>query len=151
MKIIQLVLFSFCVAICYYAFSISAIGITAALDTSWCIEVGVNRHLLHITKNFIGIGFAALIPSLLVYTYEFERKWVSLSIILVCSMMLHGNVNEMPLAPYGVIRFVEQTLINGDIGSVGVFIEILILPIIWIVTLKRIADIKIHNKVKKAF
>ncbi|MDG2393464.1 MAG: hypothetical protein P8M49_08125, partial [Thalassotalea sp.] len=98
MKIIQLVLFSFCVGICYYAFSISALGITSALDTSWWIEMGGNHHLLHITKNFIGIGFAAFIPSLLVYNYEFERKWVSLSIIIVCSMMLHGNAHEMSLS-----------------------------------------------------
>ncbi|NMP15170.1 hypothetical protein [Thalassotalea sp. Y01] len=143
MQIIQLILFSFCIAICYYAFSISAIGITAALDTRTLINMEVNSHLIHILKNFVAIGIAAMIPALLIYKYELGRKWICLSLMVIFSMMLHGNVNEMPLSPYGVVRFIEQTLINGDLGAVGVFLEILILPIIWIVVLNKITEFKI--------
>ncbi|MDN3652254.1 hypothetical protein QWY77_05710 [Thalassotalea ponticola] len=146
---IQLILFSLCIGMCYYAFSITAIGITATVDATAWLKMGVNSHVIHIIKNFFALGIAALIPALLIYHYEVARKWLCLALTVMFSMMFHGNINAMPLSPYGLLRFIEQTLINGDVGAVGVFFEILILPIIWVAVFNWMARFNINNSATK--
>lgn len=53
-------------------------------------------------------------------------------------MLLQGNINYTPWDPLGIVRFFKGTLYYGDIGSVGIFLEILFMPILWLLVFKRI-------------
>jgi uncharacterized membrane protein len=140
MNYLKLVLLSLCIATCYYALTISAIGIAAAGKVFWWFEWKDNFHFYHIAQNFIGIGLAALIPAFLVHSYEPSKKWLSISLVILASMLFQGNINYMPLDPNGFVRFFKSALIYGDIGSIGVFLEIALLPIFWILVFKRITS-----------
>ena len=138
MNSFRLVLLSMCLATCYYALTISAIGIAAAGKIFWWFQWKDNFHFYHIAQNFIGIGLAALIPAYLVHSYESDKSWVSIGIVIFLSMLLHGNINYAPWDPVGIVRFFKDTLYYGDIGSIGVFLEILLMPILWLLAFKRI-------------
>lgn len=138
MSYLKLVLISMCIGTCYYALTISAIGIAAAGNIFWWFQWKDNFHFYHIAQNFIGIGLAALIPAFLVYSYEPNKKWLSISIVILASILYQGNINHMPLDPNGFLRFIKDTLVYGDIGSIGVFLEIILFPALWLLAFKRI-------------
>lgn len=140
MNYLKLVLLSMCIAICYYALTISAIGIAAAGKVFWWFQWKENYHFYHIAQNFIGIGLAALIPAFLVHSYEPNKKWLSISIVILTSILYQGNINYMPLDPNGFVRFFKATLVYGDIGSIGVFLEMVFLPVFWLLAFKRITS-----------
>ncbi|MEW6997442.1 hypothetical protein AADZ86_07045 [Colwelliaceae bacterium BS250] len=140
MSYLKLVLLSICIATFYYALTISAIGIAAAGKVFWWLQWKDNFHFYHIAQNFIGIGLAALIPAFLVHSYEPNKKWLSISIVILASILYHGNINYMPLDPNGLVRFFKTMLIYGDIGSIGVFLEIVFLPVFWLFAFKRITS-----------
>jgi hypothetical protein len=129
-----------CIAICYYVLTISAIGIAAAGKVFWWFQWKDNFDFYHIAQNFIGIGFAALIPAFLVHNYEPNKKWLSISIVILASILYQGNINYMPLDPNGFVRFFKSTIIYGDLGSIGVLLEIVFLPVIWLLVFKRITS-----------
>jgi len=54
---------------------------------------------------------------------------------------LHGNMHYMPWDPMGIVRFVNNTLFYGDIGAKVLFFYILLLPILWLMLLKRMARV----------
>ena len=138
MNYIKLALLSMCIATCYYFLTIAAIGIAAANGIFWWVEWPYNSHLVHIGQNFIGIGLASLIPAYLVHSYEPHKKWLSISIVILASILYQGNINYMPLDPIGFVRFFKSTIIYGDLGSIGVLLEIVFLPVIWLLVFKRI-------------
>ncbi|MFV7771053.1 hypothetical protein [Shewanella marisflavi] len=140
MSYLRLLLLSACIATCYYALTIAAIGIAAARKVFWWLEWNNNFDFYHIAQNFIGIGLAALIPAYLISTYEPARKWLAIGLVIVLSMMLHGNINAAPWDPMGFVRFIEQTLFFGDIGSIGIFTEILLLPILWLIIFEHFSS-----------
>jgi hypothetical protein len=129
-----------CIAICYCALTISAIGVAAADKVFWWFQWKEYFLFYHIAQNFIGIGLAALIPAFLVHSYEPNKKWLSLSIVIFASILYQGNINYMPLDPNGFIRFFKSTLVYGDIGSIGVLLEIVFLPVFWLLAFKRISS-----------
>lgn len=92
----------------------------------------------HISQNFIGIGIAAVIPAYLVYSYEAQRLWTSISIVILGSVLFQGNINYMPFDPMGLIRFFKSTFVYSNIGSVGVALAIVLMPILWLLAFKRI-------------
>jgi hypothetical protein len=61
--------------------------------------------------------------------------------MIVATMFLHGNSHYMPWDPMGIVRFVNNTLFYGDIGAKALFFDILLLPILWLLLLKRMARI----------
>ena len=140
MNYIRLVLLSMCIATCYYVLTIAAIGIAAANLIFWWVEWPYNPHLVHIGQNFIGIGLASLIPAYLIHSYERDKKWLSISIVILASILYQGNINYMPLDPNGFVRFFKSTIIYGDLGSIGVLLEIVFLPVIWLLAFKRITS-----------
>lgn len=140
MDYLKLVLLSLCIATCYYALTISAIGIAAVGKVFWWFEWKDHFHFYHIAQNFIGIGLAALIPAFLVHSYEPSKKWLSISLVILASMLFQGNINYMPLEPNGFVSFFKSALIYGDIGSIGVFLEIVFLPFFWLLVFKRITS-----------
>lgn len=129
---VKIVLFSLCIATCFYVLTISSLGAVAS------IEFGSNNLLTSITKDIIGIGLAALIPAFLVHSYEPSKKWVTIALVIVVSMFFQGNVNYMPMDPRGFVRFLENTLISGDFRAVGIFLEIVLLPIVWLFAFKHL-------------
>ncbi|ESE40185.1 hypothetical protein [Shewanella decolorationis] len=135
MNHVKLFLFSLCIAASYYALTISAIGIAAAGKIFWWFYPSENFHLYHISQNFVGIGIAALIPAYVVFCYEPRRLWTSVTIVILSSILFQGNINYMPFDPMGLVRFFTTTFIYGDIGSVGVALEIVLMPILWLLTL----------------
>ncbi|QUN06732.1 hypothetical protein KDN34_04590 [Shewanella yunxiaonensis] len=138
MNHLKLILFSICIAASYYALTISAIGIAAAGKILWWFSPKEHFHLYHILQNFIGIGIAALIPAYLVYSYEPKRSWLSIAIVILGSILFHGNINYIPFDPNGFLRFFNSTIVYGDIGSYGVALAIVFLPILWLLVFKRI-------------
>jgi hypothetical protein len=138
MNYLKLILLSMCIATCYYALTISAIGIAASGKIFWWFQWKDNFDFYHIAQIFFGIGLAALIPAFLVYSYEPSKKWLSISIVILASMLFHGNINYIPLGPDGFVRFFKTTLVYGDIGSIGVFLEIVLWPVFWLLVFKRI-------------
>ena len=140
MNYIRLVLLSMCIATCYYVLTIAAIGIAAANGIFWWVEWPYNPNLVHIGQNFIGIGLASLIPAYLIHSYEPDKKWLSISIVILASILYQGNINYMPLDPNGFVRFFKSTIIYGDLGSIGVLLEIVFLPVIWLLAFKRITS-----------
>lgn len=138
MNYIKVILLSMCISFLYYALTISAIGIAAAGKVFWWFQWEENLLFYHITQNFIGIGLAALIPAFLIHSYEPNKKWLSLSIVIFASILYQGNINYMPLDPNGFIRFFKSTLVYGDIGSIGVFFAIVFMPVFWLLAFKRI-------------
>jgi hypothetical protein len=137
-----------CIAIFYYVLTISAIGIAAANGIFWWSEWPYNPHLVHIGQNFIGIGLASLIPAYLVHSYEPDKKWLSISIVILASILYQGNINYMPLDPNGFVRFFESTIIYGDWGSIGVLLEIVFLPVIWLLAFKRITHMSLNSVIR---
>ena len=140
MKNIKGALFSVVIGYVYFLLAIAMIGIAAAGKIFWWFEWQENFYFYHIAQNFIGIGLAAFIPTYIVHSYEQPRKWFVISGVILSSIIFHGNMNYIFIDPLGLIRFVQQTLINGDIGSVGVFLEITIMPILWLLAFKRITS-----------
>jgi hypothetical protein len=140
MKYIKGALFSAAIGYVYFLLTIAMIGFAAAGKIFWWFEWQDNFHFYHITQNFIGIGLAALIPTYIVHSYEQARKWIVISAVILFSMVFHGNINHIFIDPLGLMRFVQQTLINGDIGSVGIFLEIMLIPILWLLVFKRITS-----------
>jgi len=140
MKYIKGALFSAVIGYVYFLLTIAVIGIAAAGKIFWWFEWQGNFHFYHIAQNFIGIGLAALIPTYMVYSYEQVKKWIVISAVILFSMIFHGNINYIFIDPLGLVRFVQQTLINGDIGSVGVFLEITLMPVLWLLVFKRITS-----------
>lgn len=138
MNYIKVILLSMCISFLYYALTISAIGIAAAGKVFWWFQWEENLLFYHIAQNFIGIGLAALIPAFLIHSYEPNKKWLSLSIVIFASILYQGNINYMPLDPNGFIRFFKSTLVYGDIGSIGVFFAIVFMPVFWLLAFKRI-------------
>ena len=138
MKYLKLTLLSMCIATCYYMLTIAAIGIAAAGKIFWWLEWKDNFHFYHIAQNFIGIGLAALIPAFLVHSYEPNKKWLTICVVILASILYHGNINYMPLDPNGFIRFFDSTIVYGDIGSYGVALEIVLLPMLWLLVFKCI-------------
>jgi hypothetical protein len=138
MKYIKGALFSVVIGYIYFLLTIAMIGIAAANKIFWWFEWQDSFHFYHIAQNFIGIGLAALIPTYIVYSYGQPRKWIGISAVILSSMIFHGNISSIFIDPIGLIRFVQQTLINGDIGSIGVFLEITLIPILWLMVFKRI-------------
>ncbi|MCQ8877084.1 hypothetical protein NQT69_03400 [Pseudoalteromonas shioyasakiensis] len=128
------------IAICYYSLTISAIGIAAAGKIFWWFQWQEDFSFYHIAQNFIGIGFAALIPAFLIHSYEPNKKWLSISIVILASILYQGNINYIPLDPNRFVRFFKSTFVYGDIGSIGVFVEIVLWPIFWLLAFKRIAS-----------
>ncbi|MBB1427419.1 hypothetical protein H5181_13200 [Shewanella sp. SG44-2] len=141
MNIIKLVILSLCISIGYYALSIVAIGQSAAGNLFWRLNSSEYPLLAHLAQNFIGIGLAALIPAFLVKSYEAARQWIAITIVILGAMLLHGNIHYMPWDPMGIVRFVNNTLFYGDIGAKVLFFYILLLPVLWLLLLKRIARI----------
>ncbi|WP_137221121.1 hypothetical protein [Shewanella sp. MEBiC00475] len=141
MNIIKLVLLSLCISIGYYALSIMAIGQSAAGNLLWRLNSSEYPLLAHLAQNFIGIGLAAFIPAFLVKSYEPARQWIAITIVILGAMLLHGNIHYMPWDPMGIVRFVNNTLFYGDIGAKVLFFYILLLPILWLLLLKRMARI----------
>ena len=139
MSYLKLILLSLCVATCYYALSIWAIGIAAADKIFWWFQWTDNFHFYHIAENFIGIGIAALIPAYLVNSYEPDNKTLTISIVILATLLLHGNINYMPFDPNGFIRLFHSTVTNGDIGSIGVILEIVLLPWFWLLAFKYLS------------
>ena len=138
MNNVKVVLLSMCIAICYYALTISALGIAAAGKVFWWFTWDTHFHYYFIAQNFIGIGLAALIPAYLVHSYEPNKKWLSIAIVILASILYHGNINYMPLDLNGFVRFFKATFVYGDIGSIGVFLEIVLLPMFWLLFFTRI-------------
>ncbi len=118
--------------------TISALGIAAAGKIFWWFQWSENFHVYHVAQNFIGIGLAALIPAFLVHNYEPSKKWLSISIVILASLLYHGNVNYFPVDPYGLVRILKNMLVYGDFGSIGVFLEIVLLPFFWLLLFNRI-------------
>ncbi|ABI71471.1 hypothetical protein [Shewanella frigidimarina] len=141
MNIIKLVILSLCISIGYYALSIVAIGQSAAGNLLWRLNSSEFPLLSHLAQNFIGIGLAALIPAFLVKSYEAARQWIAITIVILGAMLLHGNIHYMPWDPMGIVRFVNNTLFYGDIGAKVLFFYILLLPVLWLLLLKRMARI----------
>lgn len=140
MTVVRLLLLSICLAICYYALSIAAIGAAAAGKIFWWFQWQDNLHFYHIAQNFIGIGLAALLPAYLVHSYESDNKWLCIGLVIVLSMSLHGNIHYVPWDPVGIVRFFNDTLLRGDAGSVGIFLEILFMPILWLLAFERMPN-----------
>ncbi|MGX9460941.1 hypothetical protein ACWXWU_06795 [Shewanella sp. A14] len=141
MNIIKLVILSLCISIGYYALSIVAIGQSAAGNLLWRLNSSEYPLLADFAQNFIGIGLAAFIPAFLVKSYEPARQWIAITIVILGAMLLHGNIHYMPWDPMGIVRFVNNTLFYGDIGAKVLFFYILLLPILWLLLLKRMARI----------
>ncbi|MGI1999154.1 hypothetical protein [Shewanella frigidimarina] len=141
MNIIKLVILSLCICIGYYALSIVAIGQSAAGNLLWRLNSSEFPLLSHLAQNFIGIGLASLIPAFLVKSYEVARQWIAITIVILGAMLLHGNIHYMPWDPMGIVRFVNNTLFYGDIGAKVLFFYILLLPVLWLLLLKRMARI----------
>ena len=137
MFLARFVLLSVCMAIIYYDMTIAAIGIAAAGKIFWWFEWRDNFHFYHIAQNFIGIGLAALCPTYLLYSYEKKWKWLGIGVVIVLSMMLQGNINHAPWDLAGLVRFVKNTFFYGDAGSIGVFLEILLWPVLWLLIFSR--------------
>ena len=140
MNYLKCILLSLCIATCYYILTIAAAGIAAAGKVFWWFEWKDNFHFYHIAQNFVGIGLAAFIPAFLVHSYEPTKKWLSISLVILASMLFQGNIQHMPLDPNGFVRFFKNTFIHGDIGSISVFLEIALLPIFWLMLFKRITS-----------
>ena len=140
MKYIKGALFSAVIGYVYFLLTIAMIGIAAAGKIFWWFEWQDNFHFYHIAQNFIGIGLAALIPTYIVHSYEQARKWIVISAVILFSMIFHGNINYIFIDPLGLVRFAQQTLVNGDIGSLGVFLEITLMPVLWLLVFKRITS-----------
>jgi hypothetical protein len=141
MNFIKLILFSLCISIGYYALTILAIGQSAAGNLLWWLNSSQYPTAMHLAQNFVGIGLAALIPTFVVRSYEPARQWIAITIMIVATMFLHGNSHYMPWDPMGIVRFVNNTLFYGDIGAKALFFYILLLPILWLLLLKRMARI----------
>ncbi|WP_189403609.1 hypothetical protein [Alteromonas halophila] len=139
MNYLKLLLLSMCISLSYYALTVTAIGIAAAGNIFWWYQPTEHFHFYHVAQNFVGIGIAALIPAYLVHCYEFQKRWISISVVILGSMLIQGNINYMPLDPAGLLRFFKQTLVYGDLGSVGIFLEIVVLPLLWLLGKMRIS------------
>lgn len=140
---LRFILLSLCLAICYYAMAISTIGIAAG-DQFWWQQWQNDNTFYHIAQNVIGIGVAAFVPAFLVNSYEKSKKWLSITIIIAFSMVLHGNANYPPWDLQGLVRFFNETVLNGDMGSRGIFAAIIIMPVVWLTVLQRFGRTE-HN------
>jgi hypothetical protein len=141
MNFIKLILFGLCISIGYYTLTILAIGQSAAGNLFWWFNSSQYPTAMHLAQNVVGVGLAALIPAFIVRSYEPARQWVAITIVILVAMLLHGNIHYMPWDPMGIVRFVNNTLFYGDIGAKALFLYILLLPILWLLLLKRIARI----------
>ena len=141
MNIIKLVILSLCLSIGYYALTIVAIGQSAAGNLLWRFNSSDYPMLAHLAQNFVGIGLAAFIPAFLVRSYEPARQWIAIIMVILAAMLLHGNTHYMPWDPMGIVRFVNNTLFYGNMSAKVVFFYILLLPILWLLLLKRMARI----------
>lgn len=141
MNIIKLVILSLCISIGYYALTIVAIGQSTAGNLLWWFNSSEYPMLAHLAQNFVGIGIAALIPAFIIRSYEPARQWIAITIMILAAMLLHGNMHYMPWDPMGIVRFVNNTLFYGDIGAKVLFFYILLLPILWLMLLKRMARV----------
>ena len=142
MKYIKGVLFSLILGYIYFILTIAAIGIVAATDIAavgkifWWFDWQDNFHFHHIALNFIGIGIASLIPAYLVHSYEQDIKWIVILVVVLSSMLFQGNVNYIFIDPNGLVRFFKSIILYGDIGSFGILLEMILLPILWLYVLK---------------
>jgi hypothetical protein len=131
-------LFSVVIGYIYYLLAIAMIGAAAAGKIFWWFEWQDNFHFYHIAQNLIGIGLASLIPAYLVHSYEYSNKWLVILAVILCSMIFHGNVNYIFIDPTGLIRFVNNTLVYGDLGSIGIFVLVILMPIVCLFVFKLI-------------
>ncbi|MDO6719218.1 hypothetical protein Q4575_07405 [Psychrosphaera sp. 1_MG-2023] len=143
MTYLRFILLSLCLAICYYALAISTIGIATG-NQAWWQQWQDDGAFYHIAQNVIGVAVAAFVPAFLVNSYEKSKKWLSISIIIAFSMVLHGNVNYPPWELEGLIRFFNESVLNGDAVSQGIFAAILLMPLVWLTILKRFEQTE-HN------
>jgi hypothetical protein len=139
MNFIKLVIFSLCISIGYYGLTLVAIGQSAAGNLFWWFNGSEYPQLMHLAQNVVGIALAALIPAFIVRSYEPARQWIAIIIVILGAMLLLGNIHYMPWDPMGIVRFVNSTLLYGDIGEKVLFFDILLLPILWLLLLKRMA------------
>jgi hypothetical protein len=140
MKYIKMTFFSLILGYIYYILTIAMMGIAAANRIFWWVEWPYNLHLLHIGQNFIGIGLASLIPAYLVHSYEHDNKWIVIIAVILSSMLFLGNINYMFIDPNGLVRFFKNSIYHGDIGSYGLVLEMIVLPVLWLYVLKRITS-----------
>lgn len=141
MNFIRLVIFSLCVGIAYFALSIAAIGQSAAGNVFWWFNISGYPTITHLAQNFVGIGLVAFIPAFVIKSYEPGKQWLAMTVVVLATIFLHGNLQYMPWDPMGIVRFIFSTLLSGDIGATVMFFYITLLPVLWLWILKRAARV----------
>lgn len=139
MAFIKSIIFTGVLGYLYFLITISMIGIASARKIFWWFDWQDNFHFYHIAQNFFGIGLAALLPAYLIFCYERTRMWMVSCCVILFSMLFQGNINAFIIDPIGIYRFLHVSLFYGDIGSIGVFLEILVLPFFWLWIFKCIS------------
>ncbi|MBY6187140.1 hypothetical protein KUV89_10980 [Marinobacter hydrocarbonoclasticus] len=137
MHYLRALLLGLCLGVCYFVLNLQAIGIAAAGMVFWWFEPEAYSHLYHIGQNLVGIGLASLLPAYLVHSYEPQKKWLCIGVVIAISMLLHGNLNFAPWDPAGIVRFFQNMWWFGGAESIGVFFEMLLLPLFWLWFLNR--------------
>lgn len=141
MNFIRLIILSLCIGVTYFALSIAAIGQSAAGNVFWWFNLSGYPTITHLAQHFVGIGLVAFIPAFVIKSYEPSKQWLAVTIVVLATMLLHGNLHYMPWDPMGIVRFIFSTLLSGDIGATVMFFYITLLPVLWLLILKRAARV----------